>query len=41
MSTVLGRLVIPVYYLLGERARAALSRRPEPEEDGPPTAHAE
>jgi hydrophobe/amphiphile efflux-1 (HAE1) family protein len=31
VSTVLGRLVIPVYYVLGERVRAGRSRREAPE----------
>jgi hydrophobe/amphiphile efflux-1 (HAE1) family protein len=35
VSTVLGRLVIPVYYVLGERIRAALSR---PAPSGPSEA---
>jgi Cu/Ag efflux pump CusA len=30
ISTVLGRFVIPIYYVLGERLIRALQRAPEP-----------
>jgi HAE1 family hydrophobic/amphiphilic exporter-1 len=35
ISTVLGRFVIPIYYVLGERLIHAFAGRPEAEEGGP------